>query len=439
MNRFGTKLCSIVLCTSMLGTTMLGAGMPSASADGLFGGTSLSERLQSRGTGEGSLLDGLGDAADRFAEGREERQARAEAFLEDARGSAEEFRENHPELTAGAEEARETLREAADGLRENLEERSREIGSSAGLADFESGEAQSSTDGAQNESGETPARERFVLDVTKRIEERRAEREAQMNRLQDGLESVTAQIDEKRSETENPAAAVREELENGIAKRAASSSLLAEGNTEEQSGTEPGGTEPGGIPSVLDNLHERIEDIRKQLEENRDSWVQPEEKLEELKTRVEEIRTELEKAANSENGGNSRVEELKKQLREMELKIQQAKEELEAKKTVFQKLKNWIAHPESMLIFRVLQRLSTPKEQKTVQRAERDTSPTGAANYQPAARPIISLQPPLRFRLRRLRPRRLLRLRSRRKKHRLPNRKRSRKRKSPWPFRNRHP
>ena len=228
------------------------------------------------------------------------------------------------------------------------------------------------TAGTQSETGETPATERFVLDVTKRIEERRAEREAQMNRLQDGVESVAAQIDEKRSEAEDRVAAVRDELESGIAQRTASPSLLTEGNTDGQSGTEP-----DGGSSVLDNLRERIAEVRQQLEENRDNWTQPEEKLEELRTRVEEIRTQLEEAANSEGGGNSRVEELRQQIREMEEKIQQAKEESAEKRTALWRLKNWIAHPEAMLIFRVLQRLSTPKEHKTVERAQRDTSATG--------------------------------------------------------------
>ena len=121
MNRFGTKLCSIVLCAAMLGPMMLGPGAPSASAEGLFGGLSLSERLQSRRAERGSLLD-------RLAQGREERQAGAEALLEAAGNAAEEFRESHPELAAGADEARESLREAADGLRENLEQRAQGIG-----------------------------------------------------------------------------------------------------------------------------------------------------------------------------------------------------------------------------------------------------------------------------------------------------------------------
>ena len=69
-------------------------------------------------------------------EGREERQAGAEALLEAAGNAAEEFRESHPELAAGADEARESLREAADGLRENLEQRAREIGGAAGSADI---------------------------------------------------------------------------------------------------------------------------------------------------------------------------------------------------------------------------------------------------------------------------------------------------------------
>ena len=169
---------------------MLGAGLPSASADGLLGGLSLSERLQSRRAERGSLSDRLSDAADRLAQGREERQAGAEAFLEDARNAAEEFRENHPELAADADEARASLREATDGLRENLEERTQGTGGPAGTGTSESGGTQAVTDGAQSENAETPASERFVLDVTKRIEERRAEREAQMNRLQEGLESA---------------------------------------------------------------------------------------------------------------------------------------------------------------------------------------------------------------------------------------------------------
>ena len=73
MNRFGTKLCSIVLCAAMLGPMMSGPGAPSASAEGLFGGLSLSERLQSRRAERGSLLD-------RLAQGREERQARRRSF-----------------------------------------------------------------------------------------------------------------------------------------------------------------------------------------------------------------------------------------------------------------------------------------------------------------------------------------------------------------------
>ena len=388
MNRFGTKLCSIVLCTAMLGTTMLGAGLPSASADGLLGGLSLSERLQSRRAERGSLSDRLSDAADRLAQGREERQAGAEAFLEDARNAAEEFRENHPELAADADEARASLREATDGLRENLEERTQGTGGPAGTGTSESGGTQAVTDGAQSENAETPASERFVLDVTKRIEERRAEREAQMNRLQEGLESAALTIDENRAEAEDRVAAVRDELESGIARRMASSSLLTEGNTDGQSGTEP-----DSRSSVLDNLRERLDELRQQLEENRDEWTQPEEKLEELRTRVEEIRAQLEEAANSEESGNSRVEELRQQIREMEEKIQKAREESAEKKTALWKLKNWIEHPEAMLFFRVLQRLSTPKDHKTVERAQRDTSATGAASYQPAASPAVSPSP----------------------------------------------
>lgn len=391
MNRFGTRLCSIVLCTSILGATMLDSGIPSASADGLFGGPSLSERLQSRRTEGDSLLDSLGAAADRFEEGREERQAMAEAFLEDARSTAEDFRENHPELTAGADEARETLRETAEGLRENLEQRAQGIDGTIGSEESGSGDAQLQTDAAQSENGETPATERFVLDVTKRIEERRAERETQLNRLQDGLESVIAQIDENRTEAEDRVAAVRDALESGTAgtaRRMISTSALTEGNTDGQSGTEP-----DGRSSLFDDLRDRITEIRQQLEENRDNWTQPEDKLEELRTRVEEIRTQLEEAANSEGDGNSRVEELRQQIREMEEKIQQAKEELAEEKTVLWKLKNWIAHPEQMLLFRMLQRLSAPKEHKTVERVQRDTSATGAANYQPAASPTVSPSP----------------------------------------------
>ena len=381
MNRFGTKLCSIVLCAAMLGPMMSGPGAPSASAEGLFGGLSLSERLQSRRAERGSLLD-------RLAQGREERQAGAEALLEAAGNAAEEFRESHPELAAGADEARESLREAADGLRENLEQGVQGIGGAKGSAEAGAGDAQVMTAGTQSETGETPAAERFVLDVTKRIDERRAEREAQTSQLQDGLENVIVQIDASRAEAEERVTAVRDELESGIAQRTASPSLLTEGNTDGQSGTEP-----DGGSSVLDNLRERIAEVRQQLEENRDNWTQPEEKLEELRTRVEEIRAQLEEAANSEGGGNSRVEELRQQIREMEEKIQQAKEESAEKKTALWRLKNWIAHPEAMLIFRVLQRLSTPKEHRTVERAQRDTSATGAANYQPAASPAVSPSP----------------------------------------------
>ena len=381
MNRFGTKLCSIVLCAAMLGPMMSGPGAPSASAEGLFGGLSLSERLQSRRAERGSLLD-------RLAQGREERQAGAEALLEAAGNAAEEFRESHPELAAGADEARESLREAADGLRENLEQRAQGIGGAEGSGEAGSGDAQAMTAGTQSETGETPAAERFVLDVTKRIDERRAEREAQTSQLQDGLENVIVQIDASRAEAEERVTAVRDELESGIAQRTASPSLLTEGNTDGQSGTEP-----DGGSSVLDNLRERIAEVRQQLEENRDNWTQPEEKLEELRTRVEEIRAQLEEAANSEGGGNSRVEELRQQIREMEEKIQQAKEESAEKRTALWRLKNWIAHPEAMLIFRVLQRLSTPKEHRTVERAQRDTSATGAANYQPAASPAVSPSP----------------------------------------------
>lgn len=388
MNRFGTKLCSLVLCTAMLGTTMLGAGVPSASADGLLGGLSLSERLQSRRAERGSLSDRLGEAADRLAQGREERQAGAEALLEAAGNAAEDFRESHPELTAGADEARESLREAADGLRENLEQGVQGIGGAEGSGEAGSDDAQAMTAGTQSETGETPAAERFVLDVTKRIDERRAEREAQTSQLQDGLENVIVQIDASRAEAEERVTAVRDELESGIAQRTASPSLLTEGNPDGQSGTEP-----DGGSSVLDNLRERIAEVRQQLEENRDNWTQPEEKLEELRTRVEEIRAQLEEAANSEGGGNSRVEELRQQIREMEEKIQQAKEESAEKRTALWRLKNWIAHPEAMLIFRVLQRLSTPKEHRTVERAQRDTSATGAANYQPAASPAVSPSP----------------------------------------------
>ena len=388
MNRFGTKLCSLVLCTAMLGTTMLGAGVPSASADGLLGGLSLSERLQSRRAERGSLSDRLGEAADRLAQGREERQAGAEALLEAAGNAAEDFRESHPELTAGADEARESLREAADGLRENLEQGVQGIGGVEGSGEAGSDDAQAMTAGTQSETGETPAAERFVLDVTKRIDERRAEREAQTSQLQDGLENVIVQIDASRAEAEERVTAVRDELESGIAQRTASPSLLTEGNPDGQSGTEP-----DGGSSVLDNLRERIAEVRQQLEENRDNWTQPEEKLEELRTRVEEIRAQLEEAASSEGGGNSRVEELRQQIREMEEKIQQAKEESAEKRTALWRLKNWIAHPEAMLIFRVLQRLSTPKEHKTVERAQRDTSATGAANYQPAASPAVSPSP----------------------------------------------
>ena len=381
LNRFGTKLCSIVLCAAMLGPMMSGPGAPSASAEGLFGGLSLSERLQSRRAERGSLLD-------RLAQGREERQAGAEALLEAAGNAAEDFRESHPELAAGADEARESLREAADGLRENLEQRAQGIGGVEGSGASGAGDAQAMTAGTQSETGETPAAERFVLDVTKRIDERRAEREAQMSQLQDGLENVIVQIDVSRAEAEERVTAVRDELESGIAQRTASPSLLTEGNTDGQSGTEP-----DGGSSVLDNLRERIAEVRQQLEENRDNWTQPEEKLEELRTRVEEIRAQLEEAANSEGGGNSRVEELRQQIREMEEKIQQAKEESAEKRTALWRLKNWIAHPEAMLIFRVLQRLSTPKEHRTVERAQRDTSATGAANYQPAASPAVSPSP----------------------------------------------
>ena len=381
MNRFGTKLCSIVLCAAMLGPMMSGPGAPSASAEGLFGGLSLSERLQSRRAERGSLLD-------RLAQGREERQAGAEALLEAAGNAAEEFRESHPELAAGADEARESLRGAADGLRENLEQRAQGIGGVEGSGASGAGDAQAMTAETQSETGETPAAERFVLDVTKRIDERRAEREAQTSQLQDGLENVIVQIDASRAEAEERVTAVRDELESGIAQRTASPSLLTEGNTDGQSGTEP-----NGGSSVLDNLRERIAEVRQQLEENRDNWTQPEEKLEELRTRVEEIRTQLEEAANSEGGGNSRVEELRQQIREMEEKIQQAKEESAEKRTALWRLKNWIAHPEAMLIFRVLQRLSTPKEHRTVERAQRDTSATGAANYQPAASPAVSPSP----------------------------------------------
>ena len=381
MNRFGTKLCSIVLCAAMLGPMMSGPGAPSASAEGLFGGLSLSGRLQSRRAERGSLLD-------RLAQGREERQAGAEALLEAAGNAAEDFRESHPELAAGADEARESLREAADGLRENLEQRAQGISGAEGSGASGAGDAQAMTAGTQSETGETPAAERFVLDVTKRIDERRAEREAQTSQLQDGLENVIVQIDASRAEAEERVTAVRDELESGIAQRTASPSLLTEGNTDGQSGTEP-----DGGSSVLDNLRERIAEVRQQLEENRDNWTQPEEKLEELRTRVEEIRAQLEEAANSEGGGNSRVEELRQQIREMEEKIQQAKEESAEKRTALWRLKNWIAHPEAMLIFRVLQRLSTPKEHKTVERAQRDTSATGAANYQPAASPVVSPSP----------------------------------------------
>ena len=381
MNRFGTKLCSIVLCAAMLGPMMSGPGAPSASAEGLFGGLSLSERLQSRRAERGSLLD-------RLAQGREERQAGAEALLEAAGNAAEEFRESHPELAAGADEARESLRGAADGLRENLEQRAQGIGGVEGSGASGAGDAQAMTAGTQSETGETPAAERFVLDVTKRIDERRAEREAQTSQLQDGLENVIVQIDVSRAEAEERVTAVRDELESGIAQRTALPSLLTEGNTDGQSGTEP-----DGGSSVLDNLRERIAEVRQQLEENRDNWTQPEEKLEELRTRVEEIRAQLEEAANSEGGGNSRVEELRQQIREMEEKIQQAKEESAEKRTALWRLKNWIAHPEAMLIFRVLQRLSTPKEHRTVERAQRDTSATGAANYQPAASPAVSPSP----------------------------------------------
>lgn len=381
MNRFGTKLCSIVLCAAMLGPMMSGPGAPSASAEGLFGGLSLSERLQSRRAERGSLLD-------RLAQGREERQAGAEALLEAAGNAAEDFRESHPELAAGADEARESLRGAADGLRENLEQRAQGIGGVEGSGASGAGDAQAMTAGTQSETGETPTAERFVLDVTKRIDERRAEREAQMSQLQDGLENVIVQIDVSRAEAEERVTAVRDELESGIAQRTASPSLLTEGNTDGQSGTEP-----DGGSSVLDNLRERIAEVRQQLEENRDNWTQPEEKLEELRTRVEEIRAQLEEAANSEGGGNSRVEELRQQIREMEEKIQQAKEESAEKRTALWRLKNWIAHPEAMLIFRVLQRLSTPKEHRTVERAQRDTSATGAANYQPAASPAVSPSP----------------------------------------------
>ena len=381
MNRFGTKLCSIVLCAAMLGPMMSGPGAPSASAEGLFGGLSLSERLQSRRAERGSLLD-------RLAQGREERQAGAEALLEAAGNAAEDFRESHPELAAGADEARESLRGAADGLRENLEQRAQRIGGAEGSGASGSGDAQAMTAGTQSETGETPAAERFVLDVTKRIDERRAEREAQTSQLQDGLENVIVQIDASRAEAEDRVTAVRDKLESGIAQRTASPALLTEGNTDGQSGTEP-----DGGSSMLDNLRERIAEVRQQLEENRDNWTQPEEKLEELRTRVEEIRTQLEEAANSEGGGNSRVEELRQQIREMEEKIQQAKEESAEKRTALWRLKNWIAHPEAMLIFRVLQRLSTPKEHRTVERAQRDTSATGAANYQPAASPAVSPSP----------------------------------------------
>jgi len=381
LNRFGTKLCSIVLCAAMLGPMMSGPGAPSASAEGLFGGLSLSERLQSRRAERGSLLD-------RLAQGREERQAGAEALLEAAGNAAEGFRESHPELAAGADEARESLREAADGLRENLEQGVQGIGGAEGSGASGAGDAQAMTAGTQSETGETPAAERFVLDVTKRIDERRAEREAQTSQLQDGLENVIVQIDASRAEAEERVTAVRDELESGIAQRTASPSLLTEGNPDGQSGTEP-----DGGSSVLDNLRERIAEVRQQLEENRDNWTQPEEKLEELRTRVEEIRAQLEEAANSEGGGNSRVEELRQQIREMEEKIQQAKEESAEKRTALWRLKNWIAHPEAMLIFRVLQRLSTPKEHKTVERAQRDTSATGAANYQPAASPVVSPSP----------------------------------------------
>ena len=372
----------------MLGTTMLGAGLPSASADGLLGGLSLSERLQSRRAERSSLSDRLGDAADRLAQGREERQAGAEAFLEDARNAAEEFRENHPELAADADETRASLREAADSLRENLEERTQGTGGLAGGGESGSGDAQAMTAGTQSENGEAPVTERIVLDVTKRIEERRAEREVQLNRLQDGLESAALTIDENRAEAEDRVAAVLDELESGIARSTASSSLLTEGNTDGQSGTEPDGSS-----SVLDNLRERLDELRQQLEENREEWAQPEEKLEELKTRVEEIRAELEKAVNGEDGGNSRVEELRQQIQEMEEKIQKAKEEAAEKRTALWRLKNWIAHPEAMLLFRMLQRLSTPKEHKTVERAQRDTSAAGAASYQPAASPAVSPSP----------------------------------------------
>ena len=381
MNRFGTKLCSIVLCAAMLGPMMSGPGAPSASAEGLFGGLSLSERLQSRRAERGSLLD-------RLAQGREERQAGAEALLEAAGNAAEDFRESHPELAAGADEARESLRGAADGLRENLEQRAQGIGGAEGSGASGAGDAQAMTAETQSETGETPAAERFVLDVTKRIDERRAEREAQTSQLQDGLENVIVQIDAGRAEAEERVTAVRDELESGIAQRTALPSLLTEGNTDGQSGTEP-----DGGSSVLDNLRERIAEVRQQLEENRDNWTQPEEKLEELRTRVEEIRAQLEEAVNSEGGGNSRVEELRQQIREMEEKIQQAKEESAEKRTALWRLKNWIAHPEAMLIFRVLQRLSTPKEHRTVERAQRDTSATGAANYQPAASPAVSPSP----------------------------------------------
>ena len=389
LNRFGTKLCSIVLCAAMLGPMVLGPGVPSASADGMLGGLSISERLQSRRAQRGSLSDRLGDVADRFAEGREERQAGADAFLEAAESAAGEFLENHPELAAGADEARESLREAADSVRENLEQRAQGIGGVSGSGESGSGDAQAVTDGVQIENGETPAAERFVLDVTKRIEERRAAREAQLSQLQDGLESVVSQIDEKHTELAEHASSIQENMENGFAVRAASSSTLTEAGTEEQTGAEP-----DGGSGVLDNLRQRLADIRQQLEENRDSWAQPEEKLEELRTRVEEIRTQLEEAAgNTGDGGNSRVEELRQQIREMEEKIRQAKEESAEKRTALWRLKNWIAHPEAMLIFRVLQRLSTPREHKTVERAQRETSATGAANYQPVASPAVSPSP----------------------------------------------
>ena len=153
MNRFGTKLCSIVLCAAMLGPMMSGPGAPSASAEGLFGGLSLSERLQSRRAERGSLLD-------RLAQGREERQAGAEALLEAAGNAAEEFRESHPELAAGADEARESLHEAADGLRENLEQRAQGIGGVEGSGASGAGDAQAMTAGTQSETGETPAAQR---------------------------------------------------------------------------------------------------------------------------------------------------------------------------------------------------------------------------------------------------------------------------------------